>query len=408
VAVPRTNRQRVVTLALAQGISASGDAALLTAASISIFKATNSATAVSLLLGVAAVPTVLLGPLAGTFADWFPRRRILIGADLLSSLACLLALVISQVASVSVTAFVAIALIAVLSSFYRPAVQAFLPSLAAAGQLGRANSAVRLAISLATVAGPAAAAFMVDRGGLEFVLAVDAASFFASAVLVALIRPVAAGVAAVRGTSAWRDARAGLDYARRNHRIRTVTAAIGVVMLVGTLVNAGTLPLVAHSLGLPANRYGALLAIEAAGAMGLAVTFLAVGPGQRLLITGAFAVIGTGATTMALGVAPTFGFAAVAILLQGASVVALQVSFSSYLQQEASDAFRGRVMALVGMVASLAQLVGYGVAGPLVEWVGPRAAFEVAGGVVCLVAVPVVSLAFATARRERLTRDAAA
>lgn len=408
MAVPRTNRRRVVNLVLAQGISASGDAALLTAASISVFKATNSATAVSLLLGVAAVPTVLLGPLAGTLADWFPRRRILIGADLLSSFACLLALVISQVASVWVTAFVAIALIAVLSSFYRPAVQAFLPSLVAAGQLGRANSAVRLAISLATVAGPAAAALMVDRGGLEFVLAVDAASFLASAGLVLLIQPVAAGMAAIRGTSAWSDAGAGLDYARRNHRIRTVTLAIGVVMLVGTLVNAGTLPFVAHSLDLPANRYGALLAIEAAGAMGLAVTFLAVGTGKRLLITGAFAVIGTGATTMALGVSPSFGFAAVAILLQGASVVALQVSFSSYLQQEAADAFRGRVMALVGMVASLAQLVGYGVAGPLVEWVGPRTAFEVAGGVVCLVAVPVVSLAFATARHERLTRNAAA
>ena len=58
-------------------------------------------------------------------------------------------------------------------------------------------------------------------------------------------------------------------------------------------------------------------------------------------------------------------------------------------------------MSLVGMVASFAQLVGYAVAGPLIEWLGPRTAFLIAGSAVCVVAIPVVAIAFAAARAER-------
>ena len=403
-----SNRQGLVLLILAQAISVTGDMVLLTAASIAVFRATESATSVSLLLGLAAIPTVLLGPLGGTFADWFPRRRILVGADLLAALACFAAFGLAATASTATTAFVAVAAVTSLGAFYRPAAQALLPALASQEQLGRANSALRLATSLASIVGPALAAFMIARGGLDFVLVADAASFLVSAGLVLMIVRLPGQVAGGGRRNPLPDAWAGLQYVRSHGRIRTITTAIGVVMLVGTLVNTGTLPLVSRSLQLPESRYGALLAIEGAGAMALAVLFVIIGPGRRLLVTGAFALIGTGATTLLLGSARNFELAAGALLLQGASVVALQVAFSSYLQREAEDAFRGRVMALVGMVASLAQLAGYAVAGPLIEWLGPRSALAISGLAVCAVSVPVVSIAVTMARAERTARTASA
>ncbi len=394
------NRKGVVNLVAGQAISVSGDLLLLTAASIVVFERTDSATAVSLLLAIAALPTVVLGPLAGTLADWFPRRRILVVTDLSSAVACGVALLLSRALSVEAAAFVSIAVVSALSAFYRPAAQALLPVLVSEEGLGRANSAIRLASSLAAIAGPAAAAFLTTRGGLELVLLVDAASFVVSAGLALMIQNVPPAAVSTR-RNAFRDAWAGLDYARKSRNIRLITTAVGVVLLAGTVVNAGTLPLVVRTLDLPDNRYGALLAIEGAGALALAVLMLAVGPGKRLLVTGSFALLGTGATTILLGGAPTFGVAAAALLLQGASVVAFQVAFASYLQHEAEDAYRGRVMSLVGMVASLAQLAGFAVAGPLIDAIGTRAAFLCAGIAVCAVAVPVVSLAFVSARTAR-------
>lgn len=400
-----TNRQGIFNLVLGQAISISGDLLLLTAASIVVYDKTNSATAVSLLLAVAALPTVVLGPLAGTFADWFPRRRILVGTDIASAAACGLALLLTRALPLEAAAFVSISAVSALSAFYRPAAQALVPSLVSEEGLGRANSAIRLAGSLAAISGPAAAAFLTDRGGLELVLTVDGASFLVSAGLALMIQRIPPPASSAR-RNAFRDAWAGIDYARRSRNISVVTAAVGVVLLAGTLVNAGTLPLVSKVLDLPDSRYGTLLAIEGAGAMALAALFIAFGPGKRLLVTGSFALIGTGATTIALGGATTFGVAAVAILLQGASVVAFQVAFASYLQHQAEDAYRGRVMSLVGMVASLAQLLGFAVAGPLIDAAGPRAAFFAAGAAVCLVAVPVVSLAFANARAQRAVSTA--
>ena len=396
-----TGRRGVPLLVGAQGVSVSGDMVLLTAASIVVFRQTDSATAVSLLLGLAALPAVTLGPIAGTVADWYSRRRILVLADLVSAMACVAAVGIGAAVSTEASAFLSVALVGMCGAFYRPAAQALLPSLSGPEALGRANSALRLATSLANIAGPSVAALLVANGGLQVVLWVDAASFLASAGLVLAIRNIPAREATAARRGAFREAWAGLEYARGSARIRTVTMAIGVVMLVGTLVNAGSLPLVADTLDLPESRYGLLLGIEGAGAMALAVTFLIFGPGRRLLVSGSFALLGVGVTTLLIGSSTTFEVAAAAFFLQGASVVGLQVAFASYLQGEAADAFRGRVMSLVGMVASVAQLSGYAMAGPLVEGLGVRVAFVLAGTAICMVSAPVVSLAFVTAREQR-------
>jgi crotonobetainyl-CoA:carnitine CoA-transferase CaiB-like acyl-CoA transferase len=111
---------------------------------------------------------------------------------------------------------------------------------------------------------------------------------------------------------------------------------------------------------------------------------------------------------MALGSAPNFGTAAAAIAAQGMSVVALQVAFASYLQQQTTDAFRGRVMALTSMVASLASISGFAVAGPLVDSIGVRPAFTLAGALICVVSLPVLSLVWDAARAARAETESQA
>lgn len=399
---------RLINLVVAQGISATGDAFLLTAASIAVYRETDSTTAVSLLLGLAALPTVLLGPLAGTFADWYSRRRIMVGVDFASAAACIAVLAGVALLPLSAAVFLAVGVVYSLSTFYRPAAQALLPTLAGPTQLGRANSGLRLATSLANVLGPAAAGLLVDQGGFELVLAIDAATFLVSALLVLAITGVPVRMPDGPRHSAVAEALEGLNYARRNRNIRVVIAAIGVTLLVGTVVNAGTLPLVSKALDLPGSRYGALLAIEGAGAMGLAVVLLYLGPRVRLLSTGAGALIAVGGSTIALGAAPNFAVAAVAIAAQGMSVVALQVAFASYLQQQTADAFRGRVMALTSMVASLASISGFAVAGPLVDSIGVRPAFTLAGALICAVSLPVLSLVWIAARSARAETESQA
>lgn len=383
----------------AEGISVAGDWVLNTAASIAVYRETESTVAVSALLGLAAVPTVLAGPFAGATADRHERRRIMVIADALSAVILMLAIGASAIGAQLAAVYVAVFALAVLSAFRRPAAEALRPVIAGDDQIGRANSMLQLASRLAMILGPAIASGLMVAGGLRLVLAADAITFAASALLVTGVGFVS--VAAEEATSPFRAAFEGLRYASRNGDLRTVIGAIGVIMLLAPVVNAGTLALVKEALGLPENRYGVLLAAEGVGAMALATLFTSLGPKLRLLPIGAGALVLTGASTVLVGQSRNLETALAGMALMGMGVVGLQICLATYLQKQSPDAFRGRVMGLTSMTASSASIVGFALAGPLVYVLGVRGAFSLAGVIIAAAGLPVLGLAMADRRGPR-------
>ena len=380
-------------LVLAEGISVSGDWLLFTAASIVVFERTGSTVAVSLLWAFVAIPTVLLGPIAGAMADRHDRRYIMVGCDLTSAvvLAACLPLVAAGFTLAAVYASVLAA--NVLAAFHRPASEALLPTLAPDESLGRANSALRMATRVAMIGGPAAASALTATGGLMLVLAVDAGTFAASALVIAGIRGShVAEAAAGHAGSALRAALEGFRYARSNRRVRAVVLSVGATMLVAPLVNVTAVALVSDALHEPESRYGLLLAAEGGGALALAALFIVIGPRLPLLPTGTVALLLIGISTVALGLSQNLGAAIAANTINGMAVVAMQVSFVSYLQQVTVDEFRGRVMGLISTVASVGSLLGLAAAGPLVVALGVRGTFVAAGIAVCAAALPALIL----------------
>ena len=375
----------------AEGISVAGDWVLNTAASIAVYRETESTVAVSVLLGLAAAPTVLVGPFAGATADRHERRRIMVVADICSSVILGLAIAVSVAGFELAGIYVSVFALAVLSAFRRPAAEALRPVVAGDDEIGRANSMLQLATRLAMILGPAAASGLMVAGGLRLVLGVDAISFAASALLVLGIGYVATPAEGSR-TSPLRAALDGLKYATRASDLRTVIGAIGVIMLLAPVVNAGTLALVKEALGLPESRYGVLLAVEGIGAMALAMLFTSLGPRLRLLPIGATALAVTGAATVLVGQARNFETALAGMAIMGMGVVGLQISLATYLQKQTPDAFRGRVMSLTSMTASSASIVGFALAGPLVYALGVRGAFTLAGAIIATAGLPIAGL----------------
>lgn len=381
----------IARLVAAAGISWSGDWALITAASVVVFRETGSTAAVSLLLAFAAIPAVILAPLAGAVADRQDRRKVMFAADLVSAVVCLVALLgVGTDAELPVLYGVVLAL-GVLSTFHRPASEALLPSLALPSQLSRANSALRLAQRLGFIGGPAAGAWLIDRGGLNMVLTVDAASFIVSAAIIAAIPSVRRSAAGVR-ESTLRAAGAGFAYARSHPRIRSVIVSVGATMLVAPLVNAGTVTFVADELDETESWYGWLLAAQGAGAITLAAVLIGLGARTRLLHTGFIALVVTGSSVLLLSVAEDVSTAMVAMAAMGMGVVGLQVALASYLQGESDDAYRGRVMGLVASIAAIGNLVGLALTPVAVLVLGTRPAFAIAGAVIIASALPILGL----------------
>src|SRR5512136_895201 len=73
-----------------QLVSTIGSALTSLAASIFVYRLTGSAMSVALMLMATAVPSLIVGLLAGVFVDRYDRRRIMVAADLIRMVLVLL------------------------------------------------------------------------------------------------------------------------------------------------------------------------------------------------------------------------------------------------------------------------------------------------------------------------------
>lgn len=381
----------IARLVAASGISWAGDWALNIAASIEVFRRTDSTAAVSLLLALGAAPSIVLGPIAGAIADRHDRRKVMLIADLLSGLLLLAALPLLQTRADLLVIYACVLAVGVLSTFHRPASEALLPSLARPDQLSRANSALRLAQQFGFIGGPAAGAWLIDHRGLQMVFAIDAASFLVSSSIIAAIPRVRLAAAAAL-ESPFRAALSGMSYAREHRRIRTVIGSLGVTMLVAPVVNAGTVVFVSDELHRSESIYGWLLTVQGVGAIAFATLLIVLGSRTRLLPTGIISLVVTGGAVLLLSVSGGLASAMAAMLVMGMGVVGLRVAFASYLQGEAADEYRGRVMSLVSIIANGGNLIGLALTPLAVVALGVRTAFALTGAIIALSAIPIILL----------------
>jgi MFS family permease len=117
-----------------QLVSQIGSQAYAIAMMLWIKHETGSATLVGLMMMVSMIPFVILGPVAGTFADHYSRRRIIIFSDVLSGIPVLtLAFLMFYVPNASqlliVCLFLVNVILGIIRSFFNPAISASIPDI---------------------------------------------------------------------------------------------------------------------------------------------------------------------------------------------------------------------------------------------------------------------------------------
>jgi DHA3 family macrolide efflux protein-like MFS transporter len=170
-----------------QTVSQVGNEAFLIAMALWIKETTGSATLMGLMMTASALPSVLLAPFGGTFADRHSRVRIIIGCDALAGLATLgLGVAIlsgASAKSVLIPLLFAVTLFgSVIRAFFGPAIQAAIPDLVPAERLPAANSLNQLSIQTAVFAGQAVAGFLYRYLGAALLFVVDGVSYLFAAV----------------------------------------------------------------------------------------------------------------------------------------------------------------------------------------------------------------------------------
>src|SRR5919112_2286731 len=178
---------------LAQLISTIGESLTDLAAAIIIFRITDSAFAVGLVLMVTAIPTLVFGLFAGVFVDRFDKKRILLLANLLRGFIVLgipLAYTVLAEDAFVFALYVLVFISASVRQFFDPAWEAVLPEIATEEELTQANSFLAVSSFGSTAVGFAAAGFLASTGNPLLAFYIDAATYFvAFALLLPLVVP---------------------------------------------------------------------------------------------------------------------------------------------------------------------------------------------------------------------------
>lgn len=361
---------------LAEAQSVAGDQLARVALTVLVFDRTGSAGLTALTYALTLLPDLVGGPLLSGLADRFPRKPVMVTADVVR--AVLVAAMALPGLPIVVLA-VLLVMVQLAAAPFRAAQQATLPAVLTGDRYVVGQSVRQTTRQLALVLGFAGGGVVVTAMGAREALAVDAATFAVSALLI--------GVAVRSRPAADRTDDAGADggavrrhLARLTGGARTIwrhprlRALVGLSWLAGfVVVPEGLAAPYAAEIGAGSTAVGLLLAAHAVGG---AVGALAIGrwcpPSLRPRLVGPLAV----AAMLPLLVFASRPGLAVAVVLLAVSGIfaAYQVVVAAEFMTVVPDGRRGQAYGLAGSGLLASQGLGIAAGGAVADLLGSAAA----------------------------------
>jgi MFS family permease len=365
---------RFLRLWIGQGTSFVGDAVSMVALVVLVVEITGSASAVGGALVARLLPTIA-SPLAGVIADRVDRRVVLVASDLARAVLVLGLVFATDLATIYVLAF----LMGLARTIFNPTVRAAFPSVVGGGDLTRANGIISGTFSTSIMVGPALGGLLVASIGVDAAFLADAVTYLVSAILLSTVPMPRPRRESEDEAGFVRDLRSGFGYLLGARvPLAIVVGAFLTILTINATVPAEVF-LAKETFGAGDAGYGLLVSLWGGG-MVLGSALMAV-LGDRInlvllyflsIFVGALALVGT-------GLAPVFVLALGALTVEGIATGIDNVATDTILQQRVPEAFLGRVFSIRFLSYSAGEALAYPAGGLLVDAVGPRSTYILAG-----------------------------
>lgn len=334
--------------------------------------------AVSGVVLAAALPQVIVGPIAGVFVDrWDKRRTMVIMAALQAIIATLLVLSALNIpypwaGSAQfqnfwriVAVYIDVIALSSCAQFFIPAQFALIKDIVPNDRQDQALETSQAIQGVAVIIGPPVAAALVFGLGVGWALVFNAASFVVVLLAILAIKapPSAHSLAPGEAGHFSREFFDGLAYVINHRVLRTILVAEILTWLgFGALQSLGYF-FITENLHAPASDYGLLGADFGVGAIvgALLVTFVGQRIGLERLLW--IALITSGLFVIIMSHLTSFYLALGAAFLFGVSTTAIIVTAGPLALHGTSREFVGRVMAVINPLGRLAALISVVLAG---------------------------------------------
>lgn len=376
-------------------------------------EATGSASLMGLMMMLSTLPGVLLGPMGGTFADNFSRKKIIVFGDLINgffvlSLAILMYMIYTATGLIIGWLFVVATAGAIIFAFFTPAVSAAVPDLVPEHKLDPANSLNQFAIFVSLFIGQGLGGLLYSVTGAPALFLINGFTYFFASGTESFIKiPQVIPDKPKKGSEAFKayvsDTMEGLRYVwnRKGMRILFMVAAMLYLFIAPMAL---LLPFyVEDYLKMNAAWYGYLLMSLGAGSV---IGYLVAGAANirgraqsRLII---LSLLGASLGMGVLGLITVPVIVLGVIFLVGLMAGIFMVKATTVLQLAASSEIRGRVFGLLGTLTSGLAPLGMGIAGVIADLANKNipAIYATCGALVLLLSI---GMAFSKEARDFLT-----
>ena len=344
----------------------------------------RNATAVGIVMSLQFGPQLVLLPVTGYAADHFDRRKLVIATQTAMGLLALGLGLLTITHLVTLWEVYAFALtLGCVSAFDAPTRQAFVSDLVGEADLANAVGLNSTSFNGARMIGPAIAGVLIGVIGAGWVFIVNAASFVAVLISLAMIRldPAvrhsevlrhsrSSGQAPPKDPGLARRFSSGFHYVGQHRDLQVV---LTMLFLIGTFglnfpIYISTMSVTVFKAG--ASEYGLLTSTMAIGSViGALLSARRIRPDIQLLVM-ATAVFGVGCAIAAL--MPNYILFGLVLLGVGIFTQTFTTSANSYVQLSTDPAMRGRVIAIMMAIFAGGTPLGAPIVGWVADHYGPR------------------------------------
>ncbi len=181
--------KKFLILVIGQMISNIGSGLTEFGLAIYVLNLTGSVTALSIVTICAFLPSILLAPLGGVFADNYDRRGMMILGELLSGLSLFICLysIMSQNPSLLLIC-IGVGLSSIFKAFMEPAFKATVTDMLSEKDFAKAGGLVQIANNLKLLISPVIAGLLLQVTTVSTLIIIDILTFFTTVIAIAIVK----------------------------------------------------------------------------------------------------------------------------------------------------------------------------------------------------------------------------
>ncbi len=373
----------LIKLMVGQGVSMIGDSFTGLALMWFIVQ-TGSPMQVGINLALAFIPSVVFAPFMGSIVDRISRKKLLISSDVLrffldGALIFFISIGWFSIYLIYLYSF----LKAVVRLVYTPAQRAVIQQLTIPDQRIKANALQSLSAQIAMVSGPVLAGLAVKHLAMHWAIAIDAATFLISAIIIYCINIDESHIIkSNQKQSYWQQMHQGLVYVAKNRWIILLSFAYAFVNGGNALYGIARPYLIKDLLGLGADALGLLTSLGSLGAILTSAALMRIKLKGHKLNYVMIATVIWGGGVVLVSQATSFVIAATILFIAFSMGPVMGICNNVFYQNQIPSEFMGRVHAVRSFVSSLAMPVGFLFGASVINRFGISGSFVVSGTVI--------------------------